>query len=204
MSAQDTVYAVGHKPPDFRDYMWLYTAGEPAGAVVDGAPVGPNGRSYEIPMNKATRVPWEAGRFILAHLSYTGVVRVGEVNRTDKDGNVIGTDLDIDAAHARSLELLEESDRLRWANYVQYVIDDKLNNKKVVPPPPDSIKRIMDRRGFKLGDFGISTPGTEVGPTPSAELAALKTENAALKTQLGETNAKLDKMLAKFNEVFDQ
>lgn len=192
MASSETVYAAGYRPPDYRDYMWLYTAGDKVEAVVDGAQPGPNGRLFEVIPGKPVKVPWEAGRFILAHMSYTGVVRVNEKDREDGSG----TDLDIAGAKKASLALFEEADKRRWRDYVQYVIDDKINNKRVVPPPPDTIKAIMDRRGYKLTDFGVTVPG-EMNPTaPSLnEMAALRAENHELKT-------KLDGLMKKFDEVF--
>ena len=194
MASTETVFAAGYRPPDYRDYMWLYTAGDKVEAVVDGAQPGPNGRLFEIPPNKAVKVPWEAGRFILAHLAYTGVVRVKETDREDGSG----TDLDLASAKKASLALFEEEDARRWRDYVQYVINDKLDNKKVVPPPPPPIKALMERRGYRLTDFGVTVPG-DINPTaPSLnEMATLRQENHELKLQVSE-------LLSKFNAVFGE
>jgi len=173
MASTATVYAPGTRPPNYRDYVYLYTVGERCEAVVDGAPVGPLGRLFIVEPNKAVRVPWAAAEWISRHMSYTGVVMVNEVEKRDDQGEVTGTQLDIDKAKTESAALLEDSDRRRWRDYVQYVIDDKLNNKRVVPPPPDSIRHIMERRGYRLEDFGISIPGAM---TPAAESRAA--ENA--------------------------
>lgn len=177
-----TQYALGSRPPDYRDYVWLYTEGETVCAVVDGAPPGPEGRKFTIEPGKAKKVPWEAGRFLLEHLAYTGVVRVRETDREDGTG----TDLDIDAAKAESAEKLVGEDERRWQEYVRYCIDDKINNKRVVPPTPDSIKRIMARRGYRLADFGIQPVG-EAAPVDN-RIAALQKELADLKARLGDTD----------------
>ena len=199
MSSQPTVFAPGVKPPDFRDYMFLYTAGEEVAAVVDGAPVGPDGRLFKIPTGKAVRVPWEAGRFILDHMGYTGVVRVNEKDREDGSG----TDLDLKTARMESLAKFEGADQERWRNYVQYVIDDKINNKRVIPPPPDGIKRIMQRRGYRLEDFGINVPGTQTtAPATSspADIEAIKEQNRLLK----ESNDALTLRLSTFEKLLKE
>src|ERR1700728_4163360 len=89
----------------YHDYMWLYTEGERVEVVVDGAPPGPNGRLFTIEPGKATKVPHEAGRFILEHIGYTGVVRVDEKDREDGTG----TDLDIAKAKDESMKRFEEA-----------------------------------------------------------------------------------------------
>lgn len=187
-----TIYAPGVRPPDYRDYMWLYTEGEEVNCVVDGAPVGPTGRLFTVRPKKAVRVPWEAGRFILEHLPYTGVVRVNEVDREDGTG----TDLDLPAAKVESLARFQSEDERRWRDYVQYVITDKIDNKRVIPPPPDAIRRIMDRRGFRLEDFGINVPGVEsASRTSNAQMAALKEQNDSLQGQVAALTARLNDAL---------
>lgn len=177
-----TLYAPGSRPPDYRDFVWLYTEGETVCAVVDGAPPGPEGRKFTIEPGKAKKVPWEAGRFLLEHLGYTGVVRVRETDREDGTG----TDLDIESAKIESAEKLLGEDERRWQDYVRYCIDDKINNKRVVPPTPDSIKRIMARRGYKLEDFGIQ---------PAGEAAPADTRIAQLQKMVKDLTAKLNDAL---------
>lgn len=165
---------------NYHDYMVLLTVGDEVSAVVDGAPPGPNGRCFTVEPNKAVKVPYEAGRFLLNHYAYTGVVRVKEVENADGSG----TTRDIETAKTESALLLEQEDARRWRDYITYVIEDKLNNKKVVPPPPEAIKRIMDRRGYKLEDFGINVLGQAGEKSSGAEVAALKAANADLSDKL--------------------
>ena len=165
---------------NYHDYMILLTVGDEVSAVVDGAPPGPNGRCFTVEPNKAVKVPYEAGRFLLNHYAYTGVVRVKEVENPDGSG----TTRDIETAKLESAALLEQEDARRWRDYITYVIEDKLNNKKVVPPPPEAIKRIMDRRGYRLEDFGINVPGQAGEKSSGAELAELKAQNADLTKKL--------------------
>jgi hypothetical protein len=178
----------------YRDYMILYTEGEPAECVVDGAPPGPNGRLFTVEPGKPVKVPWEAGRFILEHLAYTGVVRVNEVDNPDGTG----TSYDIPTARTESLALFEREDGRRWKDYVEYCIMDKMNNKKAVPATPDTIKRLMVRRNYRLSDYGIAPVG-EIQPMDSG-LATLKAENASLQVQLKEQGEKLNKLLRMLGE----
>lgn len=175
----------------YNDYMILYTEGEPVDAVVDGAPPGPSGRLFHVEPGKAVKVPYEAGRFILDHLGYTGVVRVREIEREDGTG----TEFDIAAAKAESEAKFEDEDARRWREYVEYCITDKMNNKKAVPATPDSIKRIMERRGYNLGDYGIAPVGEKqprdrVIEQLQAQIAAL---TAKLNDALGDPAPKKGK-----------
>lgn len=163
---------------NYHNHMILYTEGEEVIAVVDGAPPGPDGRKFTVTPGKAVKVPWEAGRFILEHLGYTGVVRVNETEKADGSG----TEYDIEAAKVESLAKFEEEDAKRWANYIEYCITDKVNNKRAVPATPDTIKRIMARRGYRLGDYGIAPVG-EIAPKDAAM--------EALQKQVAELTAKL-------------
>lgn len=166
------------------DYMWLYTEGEQVCQVVDGAPPGPDGRKFTVNTGKATKVPWEVGRFFLEHLAYTGVVRVRETDRPDGTG----TDLDIESAKAESLAKFEEEDGRRWREYVEYCITDKINNKKAVPATPGAIKALIKRRGYRLADYGIAPVG-EATPRDAAMEALQKTVaelTAKLNEALGE------------------
>lgn len=165
---------------NYHDSVWVYTAGEEVSAVVDGAEPGPNGRLFTVTPGKATKVPREAARFLIEHLGYTGVVRVNETERADGTG----TDLDIEGAKAESLAKFEEADAQRWRDYITYVVDDKVNQKRAVPATPDSIRRIMARRGYKLSDYGIQPVG-EVAPADS-RIAELTKQVAELTTKLNE------------------
>jgi hypothetical protein len=164
----------------YQDYQILYTEGEEVVCVVDGAPPGPDGRKFTVTPGKAVKVPWEAGRFILEHLGYTGVVKVNETQTET------GTTYDITTAKAESLAKFEEEDARRWRDYVTYCIDDKINNKKAVPATPDAIKRLIARRGYRLSDFGISPVG-EVQPRDAAM--------EAMQKQIAELTAKLNEAL---------
>lgn len=176
--ASVTLPGMGGAAFRYHDYMILYTEGEEVCAVVDGAPPGPDGRKFTVSPGKAIKVPYEAGRFILDHLAYTGVVRVNETDKADGTG----TEFDIAGAKAESLAKFAEEDARRWREYVQYCVEDKINNKKAVPATPDSIKRIIARRGYHLADFGIAPIG-EQQPQDNA----LK----AMQAQIAELTAKL-------------
>lgn len=165
-------------PSRYQDYMILYTEGDEVVAVVDGAPPGPDGRKFTVTPGKAIKVPWEAGRFILEHLAYTGVVRVRETDKADGTG----TEYDIESAKAESLAAFEVADEKRWAAYVEYCVTDKINNKKAVPATPDSIKALIKRRGYRLSEFGI-TPVGESAPADN-RIAELTKLVADLKAQL--------------------
>lgn len=173
----------------YHDYMWLYTEGETVCQTVDGAPPGPMGRLYTVEPGKAVKVPYEAGRFFLEHLAYTGVVRVTETERADGTG----TDLNIAKAKAESLAKFEEEDSRRWREYVEYCVTDKINNKRAVPATPKAIKDLIERRGYRLADYGIAPVG-EIQPV-DAGIAALKVQNAQLQQQLDELTAKLGDLL---------
>lgn len=184
MSTPASIVLPGSASTAFRyhDYMILFTEGEEVCTVVDGAPPGPDGRKFTVTPGKAIKVPYEAGRFILDHLGYTGVVRVNEIQ-----GDT-GTTYDIAAAKVESLAKFEKEDARRWREYVEYCITDKINNKKAVPATPETIKRIIARRGYRLADFGISPIG-EVQPQDSqvAALTKMVAElSAKLKEALGE------------------
>jgi len=162
--------------------MILYTEGDEVIAVVDGAPPGPDGRKFTVTPGKAIKVPWEAGRFILEHLAYTGVVRVKETDKPDGTG----TEYDVESARAESLLAFEAADEKRWAAYVEYCITDKINNKKAVPATPDSIKALIKRRGYRLADYGIA---------PVGEMAPVDTRIADLTKMIADLKAQLDDAL---------
>ena len=175
-------------PFRYHDYMILYTAGEKVETVVDGAPPGPMGRLFVIEPDKPIKVPYEAGRFILEHLAYTGVVRVTETDKADGTG----TEYDVASARTESLQQFEAEDARRWRDYVTYCIDDKVNNKKAVPATPDAIKRIIDRRGYRLSDFGIA---------PVGEIQPQDKQVAALTALVAEMTARLDKQAKQLKEL---
>jgi hypothetical protein len=171
----------------YRDTMVLFTAMDPVQCVVDGAPPGPMGRLFIVPTDKPVRVPFEAGRFILEHLGYTGVVRVQEVENDE------GIRYLVDEAREESLVKGEEEDHKRMQAYVEYCVKDKMENKKPVPAPPESIMRIIDRRKFDLGKFGIVPLGWE-SPT-EANSKALVDENKELRNRLKILEAKMADVL---------
>jgi len=104
--------------------MVMYTAGDRVEAVVDGAPAGPAGRLFIVEVNDPTEVPWEAGRFMLEHLGYTGVVRVDEVEVRDERGRRTGTEYDIDKAQAESAAKLLAYDQLIWQQFISDMMED--------------------------------------------------------------------------------
>jgi hypothetical protein len=165
-------------PRSYGERMVLYSAGDKVECVVDGAPVGPNGRLFIINTNKPQQVPYEAGRFILEHLSYTGVVRVNE-KETDT-----GIEYDIDGAKAESLALLEVMDRTRFNQYVAGVVQDYVQNGKPVPQPAPSIMAIIERRGYDLKRFGIVPIGWEEPVKDDPRIADLQNQLAQMRALL--------------------
>jgi hypothetical protein len=163
-------------PKMFGEAMVLFTAGDRVEAVVDGAPVGPRGRLYVVEPNKPTKVPYEAGRFILEHLGYTGVVRV---NETETD---TGVSYDIESAKAESLTKLEAEDKAAFKRYISDAVEDFVKRNKPVPQPDERILKIIQRRGYDLKQFGIVPIGWA---TPEDDkVVAMQSENAELKKSL--------------------
>lgn len=174
--------------------MVMYTAGDRVEAVVDGAPVGPNGRLFVVDVNDPTEVPWEAGRFMLEHLGYTGVVRVDEIDVRDEKGRRTGTEYDIEKAHAESEAKLLAYDQLIWQQFISDMMEDYVSRRdgknKAVPPPPARINRIIQRRGYKLLDYGIKPIGFEDPNDVNAR--AMAEENQTLKAQVADLNSKFE------------
>lgn len=164
-------------PSHFGESMILYTEAEEVGAVVDGAPPGPLGRLFVVPVGKATRVPHEAGRFILDHLGYTGVVRV-EVTESDT-----GTKYNIAKAKQESMDKLKLADEMRFKQWLTGVIEDYVKRSKPVPEPDEGMMKVIQRRGYDLKQYGIVPIGwAEKGA--NAELQQLKDQVALLTAAL--------------------
>src|SRR5215471_3904203 len=139
----------------YTEFVIMYTACDEVCCTVDGAPPGKDGRKFTIPINKPVRVPWLAGKFMLDHYGYTGGVQVREIEQTDEDGNVIGVTYDTESARAESLAKGVEQDQIRWQRFVTDMVEDFVKRSKTVPPPPEAIVKIIERRGYKMQDFGI-------------------------------------------------
>lgn len=170
-------------PRNYGESMVLFTSGDRVEAVVDGAPAGPNGRLFIIEPNKPKKVPYEAGRFILEHLAYTGVVRVNE-KETEK-----GVDYDLETAQIESMMLLEQMDNTRFRAYVDGVVQDYIMNpkgRKSVPEPPKPIKDIIKRRGYDLKAYGIVPLGWEEVQKDDPRVDDLQNQLAQLRKQLAE------------------
>lgn len=180
-------------PLHYSSTVVLYTAVDPIEVIVDGAPPGPNGRLFKIPTGKPVKVPHEAGRFIIEHLGYTGVVRVREEEQKDKDGNVIGITYDVESAKIESLEKTKQMDEVRWHQFISDMVEDFVKKNKPVPPPPEAINRIIKRRGYRMQDFGVKPIGFK---DPVDEMnAARDAENKELKDQVADLNSKLNLLL---------
>ncbi len=179
-------------PKSYGNRMVLYTAGDPVECVVDGAPPGPNGRLFKITPNKPQQVPYEAGRFILEHLAYTGVVRV---NETETD---TGIEYDVDGAKSESLRLLGQMDKSRFDQYCRDCVSDYIANpkgSKPVPEPSPAILAIIERRGWQdvLKSRGIIPLGWEAPAKADPAVADLQRQLAQLREQLAERDAKKSK-----------
>lgn len=171
-------------PKNYGESMVLYSAIERVAAVVDGARPGPNGRLFIVEPGKAVKLSYEAGRFILDHYAYTGVVRVDEVETDD------GIIYDIEKAKKDSLALTEEQDTKRFQQYVSDVVTDYLNQKKPAPQTPDVIKKIVERRGYDLKKYGIFPLG-ERESANMEKLTALEKENKEKDDQLSRLQQQL-------------
>jgi hypothetical protein len=164
-------------PAKYGEAMVLYSAVNKVEAVVDGAPAGKNGRLFIVEPGKPVKVPYEAGRFILEHMAYLGVVRVRE---TETD---TGVTYDVDGARKESEDLTASMDEALFQRYVDDVVSDYLNKKKPVPKTSPNIQRIIDRRGFDLKKYGIFVIGQKEEEA-QAKMAAMQDEMKALKDQL--------------------
>lgn len=175
-------------PMKFGEAMVLYTAGDRVEAVVDGAPVGKNGRLYIVEPNKPTKVPYEAGRFILDHLGYTGVVRVQE---TETD---TGVDYDIKGAQEESIAKLEAADAAAFKRYISDAVEDFVKRNKPVPQPDERIMKIIKRRGYDLKQFGIVPIGWQ--KPEDEKLTTMQKENSDLQDKLAQMQKQIDAFVA--------
>jgi hypothetical protein len=158
----------------------VYSESERVECVVDGAPPQENGRLFIVEPGKPKKVPYEAARFMLDHLSYTGVVRVDVIESED------GTKYDLPKAKAESLAKLKEMDDLRFRRWLSGVIEDYVKRSKPVPSPEESIQRIIDRRGYDLKKYGIVPVGW-AETEKIDEIAVLREQVARLTTALNAT-----------------
>jgi hypothetical protein len=176
----------------------VYTAMEKVECVVDGAPPGPNGRLFIVEVDDPTEVPYEAARFMLEHMTHTGVVRVDEIIETDARGKRTGVRYNVEKARAESMELGRQSDEMRWQRFISDMMEDYVSRRdgknKVVPPPPAPILRIIERRGYKLSDYGINPVGFQ-DPTMVAN-QAIKDENSLLRQQMAKLQDQMAELLA--------
>lgn len=173
--------------------MVLFTALDKVATVVDGAPPGKNGRLFIVEPNKPVKVPYEAGRFIIEHLGYTGVVRVNEQEKLDDEGNVIGIEYDVATARDESLAKGKEQDSIRWQRFISDMVTDFVKQSKPVPPPPEAIVRIIERRGYRMQDYGVKPIGFQ-DPVDMKQ-AAMESENATLRTQVNDLMSKMDLLI---------
>jgi hypothetical protein len=173
--------------------MILYSAVERVAVVVDGAPpnaYGHLGRLFIVEPGKATKVPYEAGRYILDHFPYTGVVRVDVVESED------GTKYDVEGAKKASAALLEAEDRRRFERFTAEAVDDYVKRGKPVPPPPLPILDIIKRRGYDLKRFGIVPIGWEE-PQKDARLVEMEKQITMLRELLEEATKPKEKANAR-------
>lgn len=153
-------------PQRYGEAMVLYTS-ERVACVVDGAPPGKHGRLFIVEPGKTTKVPYEAGRFILDHLGYTGVVRVEEEETEE------GTHYNLQKAREESESLLAAQDEKRFHQFVTDCVEDYVKRNKPVPQPPESILAVIHRRGYDLKKFGIVPIGWE-DPEKNSRVAQLE------------------------------
>jgi len=175
-------------PRGYGESMVLFSH-EGCAVVIDGAPVGKDGRLYKIPAGKAIKVPFEVGRFLLDTQSFPflDVVRVSE-EETDS-----GITYDIELARAESADRRKIADDAAFNQYVQGAVEDFVKRNKPVPQPPAHILRIMKRTGYKLEDYGIHPIGWKT--VENEKLQAVSQENEQLKQDMVEMKRKLDALL---------
>jgi len=186
-------------PKRYGESMVVFSAVNSIECVVDGAPVGKTGRLFTVPAGKAVKVPYEAGRFILDHLSYKGVVRVDETETET------GIEYDIDKAKKESLALTATEDDKRFQQYVTDVVTDYLNQKKPAPRVPAAIQEIIDRRGYDLTKYGIFPLGQKETEQQN-KMAALEADNKTKDQQLADLQAQVAQLalLVKGSQVEDE
>ena len=181
----------------YGDYMWIITFGEPHVTVVDGARPGPRGRVYGCDeIGKAIKVPAEAGRFLTEHCAYTGIVQVQEIDRPDGTG----TDLNITAAREESEAKFKQGDEDRWQQYMGYVMW-MMEQKRIIPPPPPGIAALMERRKYRLKDYGIDIMGQAGQPSSGNEIAELKALVKALTEQVADSRALIKRQAEQLAEL---
>jgi len=163
--------------------------------VIDGAPVGQHGRLYKIPAGKAIKVPFEVGRYLLDTQSFP-FIDVVRVHEEEQESGIV---YDIDGAKADSLARLVQADDLAFKQYVQGAVEDFVKRNKPVPQPPDKIIRIMERRGFKLEQYGIVPIGWKTAE--NKQLTAVSDENATLKQQLASQQDQMAEMQKKLDAL---
>jgi len=164
-------------PKNYGESMVLYSAIERIAAVVDGARPGPMGRLFIVEPEKPVKMSYEAGRFILEHYAYAGVVRV------DEEEAESGIRYNVEKARAESLALTEIEDDKRFHQYVSDIVIDYLNQKKPAPRTPDVIQKLIARRGYDLKKYGIFPLGERESANMD-KLAALEKENKEKDEQL--------------------
>ena len=180
-------------PKSYGQMMILYSALERVECTVDGAPPGDNGRLFIIEPGVPKKVPYEAGRFILEHMAYTGVVRVEETETVE------GVKYQTEAAEIASLAATEAGDNERFQRYLSSAVEDFVKRGKPVPPPDERTLRAIKRRGYDLKNFGIVPIGWE--KPEDQKITDLKAENELLKAQHAELRARMESLEGKGEQV---
>lgn len=150
---------------------------------VYGAPPGPDGYCWLIPAGRPVKVPWEVGRFVREHLPNTGAVEVTIKETKDELGNVTGTTYDLATAKTASAQKLKEGDERAFKAWLSGTVEDYVKRNKPVPEPPESIMRIIARRGYDPKKYGIVPIGW-AEQERNTELDALRAQVAALTKQV--------------------
>src|SRR5277367_1717512 len=136
--------------------------------VVDGAPVGDNGRLFIVPPEEVVEMNDIAAKELISKMAHYGVVEV-QTKRTKTS-----LDFDIESAREASLALIEVNDKLRFEGFIEGQVTDRTGRGKVAQAPPPEVREIMRRRGYTLEAYGLNVVGQQEKKHTDRELELQK------------------------------
>jgi hypothetical protein len=131
----------------------MYPGPHVVAMVVDGAPVGENGRLFIVPPEEVVEVNDIAGRELISKMPHYGVVEV-HTKRTKTSMEFL-----LDDAREASDRLIEVHDKLRFEGFIDGQVTDRTSKGKVSQAPPPEIREIMHRRNYTLEAYGLNAVG---------------------------------------------